>query len=243
MSGHNKWSTIKHKKAKTDAQRGKIFSKISREITQAVRMGGSDPEMNSRLRLAIQKAKEANMPNDNLSRAIQKGAGLSDDNDFEEIQFEAYGPNGVGILIDVLTDNRNRSVANIKVILNKSGASMAKKGAVSYQFSLKGLFVFEPGINEAKIMDLAIENGAADVVSKEDGSIEIVCEPRQFEPIKQAFDAESLKYATATVTKLPDALTEVDSETAEKIMKIIEKLEDDDDVQDVYSNFNCLEAM
>jgi len=241
MAGHNKWSSIKHKKAKTDAQRGKLFSKVARELTQATRIGGSDPNMNPRLRLAIQKSKEANMPNDNVQRAIQKGAGNSDDDNFEELQFEAYGPAGVGLLIDVLTDNRNRSVANVKMILNKSGASMAKKGAVSYQFALKGLFLFESGQQQDSIMDIAIENEAEDVLVRDDSSTEVLCEPRQFESLKQAFDDNTLSYATATVTKLPSSYVNVDSKTAEQILSIIDKLEDDDDVQEVYSNFESQE--
>ena len=157
MAGHNKWSQIKHKKAKTDAQKGKVFSKIAREIMVAAKMGGEDVSMNPRLRLALQKAKEANMPNDNVKRAIQKGVGSDDDNQLEELQFEAYGPHGIAILIDTLTDNRNRTITNLKVVLNKGGGNLADKGAVSYLFETKGLIYFEKTDQQDKIIDLAIE--------------------------------------------------------------------------------------
>lgn len=237
MSGHSKWSTIKHKKAKTDAQKGKAFSKVSKEIIMAVKLGGADPEMNPRLRLSLQKAKEANMPNENIKRAIIKGAGSGDDSNLEEIVFEAYASDGVGLIITSLTDNRNRTVANVKTILNKGGGSLATKGAVSYQFNHKGFIYFEPGFSEEEILDIALESGAEDVQSKEDGSIEVITEPGDLEQVRRAFDEKKLTYDTASLTMIPSTLVSLSEEKVGKLLTLIEKLEEDDDVQDIYSNF------
>ena len=236
MSGHSKWSTIKHKKAKTDAQKGKIFTKIVREITSASRSGGPLPDANPRLRLAIEKAKEVNMPADNIKRAIQKGAGGEDDQQFEEVSFEAYGPFGVAILIETLTDNRNRTVPNIRSILTKFGGNLAAKGAVSYLFEKRGLIIFEPGSSEESIMDAAITADAEDVETKEDGSIEVTTDPPQYEAVKKAFDDAKLAYATASVTMIPQTVATLTEDQAKTIDALIEKLEDDDDIQAVYAN-------
>jgi len=238
MAGHNKWSSIKHKKAKTDAQKGKVFSKISKEIIMATKLGGADAEMNPRLRLALQKAKEANMPNDNIKRAVEKGSGSADDSNLEELQFEAYGPAGVAILIDTLTDNRNRTVSNLKALLNKSGATMAQKGAVGYLFSLKGLILFAENENEDEIIDLAIENGAEDVQVTNEKMIEIVIPVSELELLRKVYDEKSLVYETATLTKLPSTFVILNDAQRESFAKLYEKLEDDDDVQEVYSNAN-----
>ncbi len=238
MAGHNKWSSIKHKKAKTDAQRGKLFSKIAREIVMAAKLGGGDADMNPRLRLALQKAKEANMPNDNINRAVQKGAGGGDDTPLEELQFEAYGPHGVAILIDVLTDNRNRTVSNLKTILNKGNANMAQKGAVSYLFETKGLILFDSKEHEDTIVDLAIEADAEDVETKDENSIEIVINPTQLETLKNTYDAQNIVYATATITKIPSTIVTLNSDELPALLTLIEKIEEDDDVQDVYANFD-----
>lgn len=242
MSGHSKWSTIKHKKAKTDAQKGKIFTKIVREITSASRSGGPLPDANPRLRLAIEKAKEVNMPADNIKRAIQKGAGGEDDQQFEEVSFEAYGPFGVAILIETLTDNRNRTVPNIRSILTKFGGNLAAKGAVSYLFEKRGLIIFEPGSSEETIMDAAITAGAEDVATKEDGSIEVITDPTQYEAVKKAFDEAKLEAATASVTMIPQTIATLTAEQSKTIEALIEKLEDDDDIQAVYSNGEFVEA-
>ena len=236
MAGHNKWSSIKHKKAKTDAQRGKIFSKISKEIIMATKLGGLDAEMNPRLRLALQKAKEANMPNDNIKRALDKGSGLGDDSNLEELQFEAYGPAGVAMLIDTLTDNRNRTVSNLKAILNKAGATMAQKGAVGYLFSTKGLILFTDFKDENEIIDLAIESGADDVQLTNENMIEILTPLSLLEGVKKCFDTKGLTYETATLTKIPSTLVHLKNNERESFLKLFEKLEDDDDVQDVFSN-------
>lgn len=236
MAGHNKWSSIKHKKAKTDAQRGKIFSKISKEIIMATKLGGLDAEMNPRLRLALQKAKEANMPNDNIKRALDKGSGSADDTNLEELQFEAYGPAGVAMLIDTLTDNRNRTVSNLKAILNKAGATMAQKGAVGYLFSTKGLILFTEFKDENEIIDLAIESGADDVQLTDENMIEILTPLSLLEVVKKCFDSKGLTYETATLTKIPSTFVHLKNNEKESFLKLFEKLEDDDDVQDVFSN-------
>ena len=236
MAGHNKWSSIKHKKAKTDAQRGKLFSKIAREIMMAAKLGGEDPEMNPRLRLALQKAKEANMPNDNVNRAVQKGIGGGDDTQLEELQFEAYGPHGIAILIDTLTDNRNRTVSNLKALLNKGDANMAQKGAVSYLFETKGLIYFELLDQQDKIVDLAIEAGADDVDVKENEGIEIITPLTVLEELKAIYDKEACVYETATSTKLPTTYVKISVDNFEKVEKLLEKIQEDDDVQDVYTN-------
>lgn len=236
MAGHNKWSSIKHKKAKTDAQKGKVFSKISKEIIMATKLGGADAEMNPRLRLALQKAKEANMPNDNIKRAVEKGSGSADDSTLEELQFEAYGPAGVAILIDTLTDNRNRTVSNLKALLNKAGATMAQKGAVGYLFSTKGLILFAEYDNEDSVIDLAIENGAEDVQVTNEKVIEIIIPITELESLKKIYDEKSLSYETATLTKLPSNFVTLNESQTESFIKLYEKLEEDDDVQEVYSN-------
>ena len=237
MSGHSKWSTIKHKKAKTDAQRGKIFSKIARELMMAAKIGGDDIDMNPRLRLVLGKAKEANMPNDNIKRAIQKGAGDDASANLEELQYEAYAAHGVGLLIDVLTDNKNRTLTNLKVILNKNNASLAEKGAVSYNFETKGLILLDTVDNEESVIDLAIENNAEDVQSKDDGSIEIITAISELETLKECLESNNIPFETATLTKLPKTSIEISETEGNSIIALIEKIEDDDDVQDVYANF------
>ena len=236
MSGHSKWSTIKHKKAKTDAQRGKIFTKIVREISTAARIGGGDIDANPRLRIAVQKAKDVNMPSDNIKRAIQKGTGSGNEDQFEEITFEAYASDGIAMLIETLTDNRNRTVPNIRSLLSKVGGSLATKGAVAYQFSKKGIFIFEPGTPEEQLMDVTLSAGADDIINKEDGSIEVLTTPEYFEAVREACDIATLSYASASLEMVPQTTVSLADDKAEKILKLIEKLEDDDDVQAVYSN-------
>ncbi|MFA5878647.1 MAG: YebC/PmpR family DNA-binding transcriptional regulator [Candidatus Margulisiibacteriota bacterium] len=243
MSGHSKWSTIKRKKGKIDQERGKIFSKLIREIMMAVKIGGADQEANARLRLAIQKAKEENMPNDNLKRAIQKGSAASESANLEEILFEAYAPFGVALLISTVTDNKNRTVPNIRSVLTKYNGSMAAKGAVSYLFDKKGIFLFEPGADEEKIMEVALDGGADDVDTKEDGSIEVLTQPNCFEQVKELFDKNNLSYASNEITWIPKTVVNLDKEQARKILKLIDKMEEDDDVQAVYSNHDVTESI
>ncbi len=237
MAGHNKWSSIKHKKAKTDAQRGKIFSKLAREIMMATKLGGQDPDMNPRLRLALQNAKSANMPNDNINRAIKKGAGGGDDTNLTEIQYEAYAMHGIGLLINTLTDNVNRTISNVRTIVNKGGGNMAEKGSVSYLFENKGLIIIENTKKLDEIIDLAIENGADDVERKEDQSIEITCQPSNFENIKLSLEKNSFEITTSIITKIPLNFISISSDESEKIIQLIENIEDDDDVQEVFANF------
>jgi len=242
MSGHSKWSTIKRKKGKIDQERGAIFSKLIREIMMAAKIGGGDPDANSRLRLAIDKAKANNMPNDNIKRAVQKGSSANDSANLEEIMFEAYGPYGVAMMISVVTDNRNRTVPNIKSVLNKTNGSMATKGAVSYMFEQKGLIIFEPGADEEKIMELAIDAGADDVVTNPDGSIEVSTTPSSYEAVKKAFDSNNLTYVSAELTWISKTDVALNQDQSEKILRLIEKLEDDDDVQAVYANYELPEG-
>jgi len=236
MSGHSKWSTIKHKKAKTDQQKGKVFSKLVKEIMMAVKLGDPNPDMNARLRLAIQKAKSANMPNDNITRAVKKAAD-KDTADLEEVTFEIYAPAGVALIVEALTDNKNRTVPNIRSILNKYGASLATRGAVSYMFDKKGSILFEPGSDEEAIMDVAAECEVEDLVSNEDKSIEVITTPQNFENVKNTFDEKNIAYVNAEIAMIPQTIVTLENDPAEKIAKLIDKLEDDDDVLEVYSNY------
>lgn len=238
MSGHSKWSTIKHKKAKTDAQKGKIFSKVSREIMMAAKIGGDNPEMNPRLRLALQKAKEVNMPNDNVNRAIIKGAGNDSDANLEEVTYEAYGPHGVALLIDTLTDNKNRTVPNIRAILTRCNGSLATSGAVSYLFNKKGLFLFSPETDEETIIKLGLENGADDIDTKSDGSIEVITATNHFEAVKTAFDIQNIQYETAEITMIPSTFVLLSESESKTVISLIEKLEEDDDVQEIHANLD-----
>lgn len=237
MSGHNKWSSIKHKKEKTDQQKGKIFSKIVREMMISAKIGGGDPNMNARLRMAIQKAKEANMPNDNIKRAIEKGSSSADAANLEEITFEIYAPFGVALLVEAVTDNKNRTIPAIKSILGKYNATLASKGAVAYQFDKKGLIIFEPGTSEDAVMEIAAEMNVDDMQTKEDGSIEVTMQPTEFESIKNAFDQKNLKYVAASVGMIPKNTVTLDLEKAQKILRFIDKIEEDDDIQEVYGNY------
>lgn len=242
MAGHSKWSQIKRKKAKTDQQKGKIFSRITREIIIAVKIAGPDPNMNARLRLAIQKAKESNMPNDNIKRAIERGAKSSVDDAMEEVVFEAYAQGGVAMLIETVTDNKNRTVPNLRTALSKKGASLASKGAVAYLFEKKGLFIFPPETVENDIVETALDFDVDDVTVLPDASIEVVVSPDQFEEVLNAFQLENITYAEATLSLIPTTSVQVeDKEIAKKIVDLIEVLEEDDDVQQVHTNMVCEE--
>jgi len=242
MAGHNKWSQIKHKKAKTDAQRGKLFTKVTRELTMAAKLGGADPDMNARLRLAIQKAKEANMPNDNISRAIEKGAGGADDSSMEEIQYEAYGVAGVAFLIDTLTDNRNRTVSNIKAILTRANGTLASQGAVAYLFDQKGVIICSIGSDEDNVMTVALEAGAEDVLTEEDGSIVVTTDPSSFESVRTALDAAGITLEASEISRVAQTTVKLSGEDAKSILNLQEKLEEDDDVQDVYGNYELVDG-
>ena len=243
MSGHNKWSSIKHKKGAADARRGKVFTKLIKEITVAARMGGGDANGNPRLRSAILAAKAENMPKDNIERAIKKGTGELEGVDYEEVSYEGYGPGGAAILVESLTDNKNRAVAEIRHILSKNGGSMGESGCVAWMFSTHGYFVFEKSkVDEEKLMEIALDAGAEDVREDED-DFEVICDPKEFEAVKEAIDKSELPYELAEVTKLPQNMVDLTGKAAEQMMRLMESLEDCDDVQKVYTNADIPEEM
>lgn len=243
MAGHSKWAQIKHKKAVVDAKRGKIFTKIAKEITVAVRLGGKDPEMNPRLRTVIAKAKSVNMPNENIERAIKKGTGELADVQYEEITYEGYGPGGVAVLVEAMTDNKNRTVGEIRHLFSKYNGNLGETGCVSWLFDQKGYFVFDgKTITEDDLMEIALEAGAEDV-RQDDGSLEVLTDPADFEKVKEVFDQKGLKYNVAEITKIPKNYVEVKGKDAENMIKLFEALEDHDDVQNVYANFDLPDDM
>jgi len=236
MSGHNKWSTIKHKKGAADARRGKIFTKLIKEITVAARMGGGDAAANPRLRSAILAAKSENMPKDNIDRAIKKGTGELEGVSYEEVLYEGYGPGGAAILVESLTDNRNRAVAEIRHILNKGGGNMGSNGCVAWMFDLKGYISLDrKKVDEDLLMETALEAGAEDIREDED-EFEVITEPENFETVKQAIEKAGIAYDMAEVTRLPQNTTVLQGKEAEQMIRLMENLEDCDDVQKVYTN-------
>ncbi len=238
MSGHSKWATIKRAKAKTDVARGKVFSKYAREITVAAKIGGGDPAGNPRLRLAVERARASNMPKDNIQRAIEKGAGGGDSSAIEELMYEGYGPAGAAILVEVMTDNKNRTLGEIQNIFSKNGGNMGKAGCVSWQFTKFGVITADKAKVDAEqiIMD-AIEAGAEDV-SEEDQSVEIKTKPETLEEIQSKLKEKKYELSSAEIALLPNASIEVSGDDARKLLKLVEALEDHDDVQNVYSNFD-----
>jgi YebC/PmpR family DNA-binding regulatory protein len=238
MSGHSKWSTIKHKKGKTDAARGKIFTKIIREITSAAKIGGGDPDANPRLRLAIDKAKDANMPNDNIERAIAKGTGGGEGVSLEEVTYEGYGPGGVAIMVEAMTDNKQRTVAEVRSIFTKGGGNLGSSGCVSYLFSKKGSLVYEKkAVDEETLAMEAIDAGAEDIHSEE-STIEIVSSPDNYEKVREALKAKGFTPSSAEVTMVPSTTVKLLGEEAQKVIKLVESLEEHDDVQNVHANFD-----
>ena len=237
MSGHSKWANIKHKKGKADALRGKITTKISREITIAVRMGGSDPTGNMKLKLALCKAKANNIPKDNIQRAIQKGAGALEGQSFEEITYEGYGPAGVAMMVSCLTDNRNRTAADVRHVFSKYGGNLGATGCVGYMFQQKGVFAVskETGVEEDDLMMVALEAGAEDIKNEEEG-FEIVTTPDTFDDVEKALADAGIEVEMAEITMIPDTMAELSAEDAERVQKMLDVLEDLDDVQDVYHN-------
>ncbi|MCW3490417.1 YebC/PmpR family DNA-binding transcriptional regulator [Dethiobacter alkaliphilus] len=239
MAGHSKWANIKHRKARVDAQKGKVFTKISKEIMAAVRQGGGDPNNNFRLRLALQKARSVNMPNDNIQRAIQKGAGELEGTNFEEIIYEGYGPAGTAVMLEILTDNRNRTAGEIRHIFSKSGGSLGETGCVAWMFNRRGyLEVSKEGHDEDELMLLALDAGAEDFEAGEN-AFEIYTRPDDFEAVKEKMEAEGISFGEAAITMIPETTVEVpDVEGAQKALALIEALEDHDDVQNAYSNLD-----
>lgn len=236
MAGHNKWSQIKRKKAKTDAQKGKAFTKIVREISMAVREGGADESANFRLRLALQKAKEVNMPADTIKRSLQKATGSQNGQQYDTVWYEGYGPYGVALMIQTLTDNRKRTAPNLRFILGKSGGNLGENGSVSYLFSQRSLFVFEPDTSEDLVMGAALESGAEDINTQENGSIEVLAPPQCFRDLQDSFQRHELTPTLSEVTQLPSSWISLDSDQSQTILNLLDALDDDDDVQEVYSN-------
>jgi YebC/PmpR family DNA-binding regulatory protein len=239
MSGHSKWSTIKHKKGAADAKRGKIFTKIIKEITIAARMGGGDPEGNARLRQAIMAAKAENMPKDNIDRAIKKGTGeLAGAASYEEITYEGYGPGGVAVLVEVMTDNKNRTVAEIRHIFSKHGGNLGENGCVSWIFEKKGNIVFDKtAVNEDQLMELVLEAGGEDVKDQE-SEYEVITDPDSFEDVKAAIDEAEYDYILAEISMMPQTTVKLDEQKAAQMLRLMEKMEDNEDVQHVYANFD-----
>jgi len=236
MAGHSKWANIQHRKGRQDAKRGKVFTKIIKEITVSARLGGGDTNMNPRLRAAVALAKEENMPSDNITRAIKKGTGELEGVNYEEIRYEGYGINGAAIIIDCLTDNKQRAVADVRHALTKFGGNLGTDGSVAFMFKHCGSLVYEPGTSEDKVMEVALEAGAEDVVTNDDGSIEVITPAGDFVVVKEAMEAAGLKAVLAEVTMKAQNEVEFTGDDAIKMQKILDALEDLDDVQDVYTS-------
>lgn len=243
MSGHSHWATIKHKKGAIDAKRGKLFSKLSRAIIIAARHGGGDPEMNLKLRYAIDKARSVSMPKDNIERAIKRGTGELEGTTFEEITYEGYGPGGVAVLVEVLTDNRNRTASEIRKIFERSGGKMGSAGTVGYLFERKGLLSIPVNAtDEDTLMTVTLDAGADDLKRAGD-TFDITCDPAVFNQVQDALKKNNLTTVSAEVTQLPKAPVDVDADTARKVLRLMEALDDHDDTQNVYSNLNLTEEL
>jgi YebC/PmpR family DNA-binding regulatory protein len=236
MAGHSKWANIKHKKAATDAKRGKIWTRLIKEITVAARMGGGDAVTNPRLRLAVDKAADANMPKENVTRAIQRGSGGLEGVNYEEVRYEGYGIGGAAIIVDCMTDNRVRTVAEVRHAFNKHGGNMGNEGSVAFMFKHCGQLMYAPGVDEDKLMEAALEAGAEDVIADDEGGFEVLCGPHDFAAVKEALDAAGFKADVAEIIMKPAVETVFTGEDALKMQKILDALENLDDVQEVYTN-------
>jgi YebC/PmpR family DNA-binding regulatory protein len=236
VAGHSKWANIQHRKGRQDEKRGRIWTRLIREIMVAARLGGADLDTNPRLRLAVEKAKAANMPADNIKRNIDKATGNLEGVSYEEIRYEGYGIGGVAIMVDTMTDNKVRTVAEVRHALSKHGGNMGTEGSVSFQFKHCGQLIFAPGSDEDKIMEVALDNGADDVITGDDGAIEVLTPPAAFEQVKNALSAAGLNAELAEVTFRPENTIEIEGEDAVKMQKILDVLEDLDDVQEIYHN-------
>ncbi len=241
MAGHSKWANIQHRKGAQDKKRGKLFTKLIREITVAAKMGGSDLDANPRLRLAVDKAKGQSMPKDNIERAIKRGAGETDGAEYMEIRYEGYGPGGTAVMVDCLTDNRNRTVAEVRHAFTKFGGNLGADGSVNYLFNKVGQVLFPAGVNEDTIMEAAIEAGAEDVIVEDDGSIEVLTEPGDFEQVRDGLVGAGLEAETAQITMRASTSASLEVKEASSMIKLLEVLEDLDDVQEVYSNADISE--
>lgn len=236
MAGHSKWANIQHRKKAQDAKRGKLFTKLIREITVAARMGGGDPAANPRLRAAIDTALSANMTKDTVERAIKRGSGASDDANYDEVRYEGYGPNGVAVMVDCLTDNRNRTVAEVRHAFSKHGGNLGTDGSVAYLFTKNGVLSYAPGTDEDRLMEVALEAGAEDIVSNDDGSIDVITAPDDFVSVKETMREAGLAPEHAEITMRPSNSVDLELEDAEKVIRLVDRLEDLDDVQNVYTN-------
>lgn len=236
MAGHSKWANIQHRKKAQDQKRGKIFTRLIRELTVAARMGGGDPDTNPRLRLAMDKALSANMPKDNIERAIKRGTGDGDDTTYEEIRYEGYGPGGVAIMIDCMTDNKNRTVSEVRYVFSRNGGNMGADGSVAYLFTRKGVLNYGPDTDDEAVLEHALEAGAEDVVEHDDGSFDVLTDPGDYSAVKQAVTDAGYAPFEADVTMHPATTVEVTGDTARKCNKLIDALEDMDDAQNIYSN-------
>jgi YebC/PmpR family DNA-binding regulatory protein len=247
MSGHSKWASIRHKKGAVDAKRGKIFSKLIKEITVAARLGGGDPSGNPRLRTAIQAAKAENMPKDNIDRAVKKGTGELAGTSYEELNYEGYGPGGVALLIDCLTDNKKRTVADIKHLFDRHGGSLGEPGCVSWMFEKKGLIVIDKDkVDEERLFDLALEAGAEDIKEGKT-EFEVITDPAGFESVKRALDESGVAYGLAEIGMIPQNTVQLEGKGAQQMLNLMDALEDNDDISHVYANFDIpddvMEAM
>ncbi len=236
MAGHSKWANIQHRKKAVDAKRGKVFTRINREISVAAREGGGDPDTNPRLRLAIEKANAVNMPKDNIERAIKKATGDLEGVTYEELTYEGYAPGGVAILVECLTDNRNRTVAEVRHAFSKHGGNLGTDGSVAYLFAKLGVLNFAPGTSEEKVMEVALEAGAEDVVAADDGSIEVITTPEVYSDVLAAMRAAGLKPENSEVTMRASVEVDLDADSGRKMLSFLDALEDLDDTQNVYSN-------
>ena len=243
MSGHSHWATIKHKKGAIDAKRGKLFSKLSRAIIIAARHGGGDPETNLKLRYAIDKAREVSMPKDNIERAVKRGTGETEGITFEEITYEGYGPGGVAILVDVLTDNRNRTNSEVRKIFERHGGKMGSAGNVGFLFERKGTFSIDAGaVDEDTLMGIVLDAGADDL-RRSGNTFEIICDPGAFNKVREALQKNKLTPTVAEISQVPKAPRDIDVDVGRKVMRLMESLDDHDDVQNIYSDANITEAM
>ncbi|MGI2070365.1 YebC/PmpR family DNA-binding transcriptional regulator [Shewanella baltica] len=236
MAGHSKWANIKHRKAAQDAKRGKLFTKFIRELTVAAREGGSDPDSNPRLRVAIDKALGGNMTRDTVERAIKRGAGELEGQQLETILYEGYGPGGTAVMVETMTDNRNRTVSGVRNAFSKSGGNLGTDGSVSYLFTKRGVLSYAPGTDEDALMEAALEAGAEDIVSYDDGAMDVFTDPVDFYMVKDALDKASFVADNTEIAMIASTKAELDLDTAEKFMRLIDTLEDHDDVQEVYHN-------
>ncbi|TWU43103.1 putative transcriptional regulatory protein [Novipirellula aureliae] len=244
MAGHSKWANIQHRKGRVDAQRGKLWSKLSKAIIVAAKSGGGDPDANLRLRKAIDDAKSVSMPKDNIQRAIKRGTGEIAGGDLEELLYEGYGPGGVAVMCEVLTDNRNRTAPELRTMFGKFGGNLGSSGCVSYLFDRKGLFVLEAAsVDEEKVTEIALENGGDDVEVTDDGKIQVTCAPDAFDALRDAFEAAELTTEMAAINQIPQTTVEVEGSVAKSVLRLLEALDEHDDVQNVSTNLDITDEM